>query len=153
MSPFGWTKTLWWRSIAVTVVLACATVAGGQTIDVKVIGNDRGGLIGARAIEVAELNTHHRRVELRGRVCYSSCTLYLGAQDLCISPQTVFGFHGPSRYGAPLDAGQFEHWSGVMARHYIPPLRNWFLDTARHRINQISRISGAQLIALGYPAC
>ena len=152
MSPSGWIKALW-RLVAVTLVLFGATCAAGQTIDVKVIGNDRGGLIGARVIEVAELNAHHRRVELRGRICYSSCTLYLGARDLCISPQTVFGFHGPSRHGAALDTGQFEHWSAVMARHYKPPLRNWFLGTARHQINRISRISGAQLIALGYPAC
>ena len=118
-----------------------------------VVQNDRGGFIGARAVEIAKLNAEDIKVELRGDVCYSSCTMYLGADNLCISPATVFGFHGPSRRGGTLPAQLFDHWSGVMAQHYHPALRDWFMRKARHRTSGYYRISGEQLIAMGYPAC
>lgn len=156
MAPCGW-GALWrrlqWHALAVLSVVLVTSMASGQVTHTKIIGNDRGGLIGARVIEVAQLNAENRRIELRGRICYSSCTLYLGADDLCIMPETIFGFHGPSRYGAPLAVAQFEHWSHVMAQHYNAPLRAWFLRDARHDTNGIRRIRGEKLIALGYPAC
>lgn len=156
MAPSGWAP-LWrrWENLILGClsVLCVAGMANGQTAPAKIIGDDRGGLIGARVIEIAQINAQNHRIELRGRICYSSCTLYLGADDLCIMPDTIFGFHGPSRHGAPLAASQFEHWSQVMANHYNAPLRDWFLRDARHQIDQIRRIRGAQLIALGYPAC
>lgn len=40
------------------------------------------------------------------------------------------------------------------AAHYpIEQLRQWFLDTARHRTNGYYRISGQQLINMGIPSC
>ena len=130
-----------------------ATPVISQTTPVQVIQNDRGGYVGARAVEIAEINQRRTRVELRGRVCYSSCTMYLGADDLCVSPTTTFGFHGPSRNGAPLSPRQFEHWSEVMAQHYHGALRDWFMREARYRITGFFRISGATLIDMGYPGC
>lgn len=154
MGKSGWMGARWGRYVRCVVAgLSVGLVTGAAQGQTVVIGNDRGGLIGARVIEVAQLNAQNRRVELRGRVCYSSCTLYLGADDLCISPHTTFGFHGPSRNGRPLQDRQFEHWSNVMARHYTPPLRDWFLRDARHQIGRIRRVSGARLIAMGYPPC
>ncbi|MBE0412426.1 hypothetical protein [Yoonia sp.] len=153
MAPLCWGAQPWLRRGVVGLILwMMAGLAQGQTMPF-VVANDRGGLIGARVIEVAQLNAQHRRVELRGRFCYSSCTLYLGVENLCISPDTIFGFHGPSRHGAALDRAQFEHWSQTMAQHYAAPLRDWFLRDARYQIKGIHRISGAKLIALGYPAC
>ncbi|MFQ1699087.1 hypothetical protein ACJ5NV_00695 [Loktanella agnita] len=138
-----------WR-IACLILLGQPITAQGA---VQVIGNDRGGFIGSRAIEITELNRTGTRVELRGRVCYSACTLYLGADDLCISAGTTFGFHGPSQHGQPLPPRQFEHWSQVMASHYNPALRRWFMAQARHRISGYYRFKGTELIAMGYPAC
>lgn len=138
--------------IAVAIgALASATQA--QTAPPFVVQNDRGGLIGARAVEISDINARNIRVELRGRICYSSCTLYLGAEHVCLEENTVFGFHGPSQSGRALPSERFEHWSAVMADHYIPPLRDWFLSEARHRISSYYRVSGAALIALGYAAC
>ena len=153
MAPWVWAAS-WWRGM----ILIGGLIMGGaeafaQPREVKIVGNDRGGLVGARAVEITALNARGGRVELRGRICYSSCTMYLGADDVCILPETTFGFHGPSRHGAVLNPSQFEHWSQVMAAHYQPPLHDWFLTTARYDINRIFRISGAQLIALGYTPC
>ncbi|MEJ6403690.1 hypothetical protein [Yoonia sp. 2307UL14-13] len=140
------------RSMLVAIILGVGPACADHPLT-KVVRDDRGGYIGARAIEIAELNARSIRVELRGRVCLSSCTMYLGATRLCIDPRTSFGFHGPSRNGRPLPPEQFAHWSDIMARHYRPPLRTWFLDDARHQLRGYKRISGAQLVALGYPAC
>ena len=138
------------RRWACVLVMLAGT---GALADPLIVQNDRGGAIGERVIAVRQANAQHRRIELRGRICYSSCTLYLGADDLCISAQTTFGFHGPSRHGRALPQEEFEHWSQVMAAQYSAPLRDWFLKTARHRINGYYRLTGAQLIAMGYAAC
>lgn len=153
MAPVGWAASSLRGVITICWLIVGAVGVFAQPQEVKVIGSDRGGLVGARAVEIAELNARGSRVELRGRICYSSCTMYLGANDVCVQPDTIFGFHGPSRHGAVLDPPQFEHWSQVMAAHYRPPLHDWFLTTARYDIDRIFRISGAQLIALGYAAC
>lgn len=131
----------------------CLLAQTAMAEGILIIGNDRGGYVGQRAQEISDLNDSATRVELRGRICLSSCTLYLGVHDLCISPRTVFGFHGPSRHGAPLPPSEFEHWSQVMATHYAAPLRAWFLSDARFEIDNYHRITGKNLIALGYPSC
>lgn len=139
--------------VCVALFTGAAHEARGQAMAARIIGDDRGGYVGERTREIAALNAQKTRVELRGRICYSSCTLYLGADNLCVSPTTVFGFHGPSRHGQTLTHDQFEHWSAVMARHYLPSLRKWFMDKARHRLRGYHRLTGQSLIDLGYPAC
>ena len=139
-------------SIAISLG-AAGSATQAQTAPPFVVKNDRGGLIGARAVEIRAINARNIRVELRGRICYSSCTLYLGAEHVCLDENTVFGFHGPSQSGRALSPERFEHWSAIMADHYNPPLRDWFLTEARHRISGYYRISGASLIAMGYAAC
>jgi hypothetical protein len=138
-------------------MLVLALTGSGPAVAQKhatfVIHNDRGGPIGERLLVITHANTNHTRIELRGRICYSSCTLYLGADDLCISPDTIFGFHGPSRHGRALPPNEFEHWSQLMAAQYRTPLRIWFLNSARHRITGYHRLTGTQLIEIGYPSC
>ncbi|SFR44641.1 hypothetical protein SAMN04488005_2054 [Yoonia tamlensis] len=139
------------RTVALALLIGSAAMA--QEAGTLIIQNDRGGAIGARLIAIAQANSSRTRIELRGRICYSSCTLYLGADDICVSPDTVFGFHGPSRNGRPLPDAEFEHWSQIMAAQYRAPLRDWFLKTARHRITGYYRLTGAQLVAMGYAPC
>lgn len=141
------------RDWVLLVALGVCSAAQAQDAQIMIVQNDRGGSIAERVIAVRQANEHRTRIELRGRVCYSSCTLYLGADRLCINPDTVFGFHGPSRHGRALPDKEFEHWSRLMAAQYRAPLRDWFLQTARHRITGYYRLSGAQLIAMGYPGC
>ena len=145
-------NTLKRMSFAVTLVMAMmATQADAQQS--LVIGNDRGGLVGKRAQEVNTLKRIGQRVEIRGNICYSSCTMYLGASNVCLSPTTTFGFHGPSRSGRPLPPDQFEQWSRLMASYYNAPLQQWFLQQGRYTINDVYRMSGSQLIELGYRTC
>lgn len=120
---------------------------------VYIVNNDRGGIIGTRAAEIRRLNSSGQRVEIRGQVCLSSCTMYLGAGDVCVSPDTRFGFHGPSYYGKPLEPRYFDYWSDVLADHYPAPLRKWFMSTARYRQTGYYTILGAELIRLGVEAC
>ncbi len=139
--------------LAAMILAICGVQTVADSATIRVIQNDRGGYIGARAVEIASMNAESTRVELRGNICYSSCTMYLGVDDMCVSPNTSFGFHGPSRHGRALPASEFNHWSNVMAAHYNAALKDWFLRDARHTISGYLRISGTQLIAMGYPPC
>lgn len=127
--------------------------AGPTTMLVKIIHNDRGGVVGARAQEIAGIQMRQQRVEIRGRVCLSTCTMFLGAGDVCVSPNTKFGFHGPSYYGRPLKPDQFEYWSQVIASYYPSRLKEWYLSEGRYRSKGYYTMSGAQLINMGVPQC
>lgn len=145
-------KALHRISLALTLgLMIFATDAAAQQS--LIVGNDRGGLVGKRAQEINQLRQIGQRVEIRGNICYSSCTMYLGASNVCISPNTTFGFHGPSRSGTPLPADQFERWSRLMASFYNAPLQQWFMQQGRYAISDVYRMSGRQLIQLGYQTC
>ena len=145
-------KTL--KSISLALTLGLATMSTQAVAQQSlIIGDDRGGLVGQRAQEVNVLKQIGQRVEIRGNICYSTCTMYLGASNVCISPTTTFGFHGPSRSGRPLPADQFERWSRLMASYYNGPLQQWFMQEGRHTISDVYRLSGSQLIQLGYRTC
>jgi len=137
---------------AALVSLTALMPVVGQAQAVKVVTNDRGGLLGQRAEEIRTLERTRQRVELRGE-CLSACTMYLKLPNACVAPDAIFGFHGPSWYGQPLSADQFEAFSNLMARHYREPLRSWFMNTARYRTRSYYQITGRQLIEMGYTAC
>jgi hypothetical protein len=139
------------RWAAVVGCLLFGTSAVGQ--QVLVVGNDMGGIVRTRAVEVQQINATGTRVEIRGDICLSSCTMYLGAGNVCVSPETDFGFHGPSFFGADLPPRDFEYWSLVMASHYNAPLREWFMREARFRQLTHYTVTGQELIRIGYPAC
>ena len=136
--------------VVVPPMLAGMAVAQQSVI---VVGNDRGGYVGARAQEISRIVASGSRVEIRGNICLSACTMYLGAGNVCVTPTTTFGFHGPSANGRPLPPDRFDHWSRVMARYYQEPIREWFMSSARYQQNGYYRISGSQLIRLGYTSC
>lgn len=137
----------------VAAILAAVLVLGAATQAPLVVGNDRGGSIRDRLDQIRELRASGRRVEIRGRVCYSTCTMLLGLPNVCISPDTVFGFHGPSLNGRRLAPDRFEYFSRVIAQYYPAPLREWYMMTGRHRAYPPYRIRGAQITAMGIPAC
>jgi hypothetical protein len=120
---------------------------------VHIVRNDRGGIVGTRAAEIRRIKSTGQRVEIRGRICLSSCTMYLGAGDVCVSPDTEFGFHGPSYYGKPLAPQYFEYWSEVIADHYPKPVRDWFMTKARYKQSGYHTLLGAELIRLGVESC
>ncbi|MEM8654391.1 MAG: hypothetical protein AAGF36_06570 [Pseudomonadota bacterium] len=164
---FGFTgvvRRLWMCAVVLALVVtsaagSAAENAGGGATQVAlssqpiVVRNDRGGLLRARLYELQDLRRAGRAVEIRGAVCLSTCTLYLGLDDVCVAPGTTFGFHGPSSYGRALDPATFNRASEIIADHYPAALRDWYMETGRFKIRTMYRIKGAQLIRLGVRAC
>ena len=156
-----------WRNAGIkglffkVVLLAAMSLAGpgtAQAADASragayVVNNDRGGFIRNRLIELRNLRASGRRVEIRGNICYSTCTMLLGLPQTCISPDTTFGFHGPSKMGLRLKPKQFEYFSQVIAQYYPAPLQSWYMSTGRNRINGVHRIRGSEIIRMGIRAC
>ncbi|SEM46060.1 hypothetical protein SAMN04488003_101194 [Loktanella fryxellensis] len=104
----------------------------------------------ARAVNDLRMIGH--TVEIRGKICYSTCILYPGTPNVCISPTATLGFHGPGRSGQPLSAAQFEAWSKVMAGGCSPALQQRFVS-GRSVIDDIYSMSGSQPAAFGYRTC
>lgn len=117
------------------------------------IGNDRGGSLRTRIAQIQDLRRSGQPVAVTGRICYSTCTLFLGLPQTCVSRDTIFGFHGPSSYGRPLEPPVFERASALIVAHYPEGLRDWYMSTARHSLSGMYRIKGDALIALGVRAC
>lgn len=120
---------------------------------VRVIGNDTGGRLRPRFEEIRRMRARGDRVEIRGRYCLSACTLYLGAGNVCVSPGTQFGFHGPGYVDAPIRYDRFEYWSQRMAAYYPPQVSSWFMTRARYVTRGYMSLSGAELIRMGVPGC
>jgi hypothetical protein len=139
--------------VQVPAVAVAQDSAAASSRQVMIIGNDQGGLVSSRAEEISRIIAQGTQVEIRGQVCYSSCTMYLGLPNTCVLPQTSFGFHGPSHYGRQLSARDFEYWSQIIAAHYPAPLRSWYLAEGRTRVTDYFRISGTELIRLGVRQC
>jgi len=146
-------------SVALTAALTLSLAAPpeaakaapyGATI---IVGSDQGGFIRARLREIDRIRARHQRVEIRGRVCLSSCTMYLAVEDVCVSPQTSFGFHAPGMAFGSLTPEQADYLSRLIASYYPPVLADWYLAEGRKKSKGMFRVSGANLIALGVPAC
>jgi len=148
---------------ALAVATACAAALGPApaaaqairaplSIQPLVIRDDAGGRVDWRAAEIAELRSAGRLVELRGE-CMSACTMYLSLPGVCVAANTTFGFHGPSFYGIPLNAHDFDYWSQVIAAHYPEPIATWYMSEARFSVNRTRRIRGSEMIKIGYPEC
>lgn len=139
---------------------AVATPAAAATSQVKraamaipqqpyIVRTDYGGSVQKRLTDIQALRTTQRRVEIRGNVCYSSCTMLLGLSNACVHPNTVFGFHGPSRRGQPLSKPLFDQVSHIIGMHYPPMVRTWYMAVARHSLNDLHTLTGQDLITLG----
>lgn len=132
------------------MVLQPQAAAAQQTY---VVGSDRGGYLHDRLRELSNLQRNNVRVEIRGRVCYSTCTMFLGLPGACVDPETTFGFHGPSRSGRRLAQKDFDYFSRVMADFYPKPLKDWFMAEGRNRISGVYKIKGSEIIRMGVDAC
>ncbi len=137
-------------AVSISAAIAPTRVNAQQLL---VVGSDRGGYLHDRLIELENLQRSGVQVEIRGRICYSTCTMFLGLPGTCVDPDTIFGFHGPSRSGLRLAPEDFDYFSQVMADYYPEPLKSWFMTKARNRINGFHKIKGSELIRMGVPAC
>ena len=127
--------------------------ADQRALPALTVKNDRGGSLRDRIYEIQQIRQTGQKVRVTGRICYSTCTMFLGLPQTCVSPDTVFGFHGPSSYGNALDPDVFERASALIVQHYPEPLRDWYWNTARHSLRGLYRINGQDMIRLGVAAC
>lgn len=101
---------------------------------VKTVVYDEGGFIDHQAMRIERLNENGTRVEIRG-VCLSSCTMYLGADDVCVSPNAYLGFHGAMEfYFVPATPTNKMKYDTQMASFYPPNLKEWFMNEGRNTI-------------------
>ncbi len=152
------------RGVATMVALTAALATSAQAQDVTrasmspgsaeviTVANDYGGYISNYMDRIDGIRARHTPVAITGD-CRSACTLYLGAGNVCVTQAAMLRFHGPSRSGEPFPKIEFEMFSQLMARYYPEPIKSWFMDTARYRINGTFALSGAELIRLGVPEC
>lgn len=138
---------------AACLALASLLPAAASAQETYVVGSDRGGYLRDRLIELSNLRRQGVQVEIRGRVCFSTCTMFLGLPGTCVDPNTTFGFHGPSRRGRRMAQKDFDHFSRVIAHYYPEPLRVWFMETGRNRISGVYKMKGSEIIRMGVPAC
>jgi len=142
------------KSIAAIACLALtpsATIAQESSSSrMYEVRNDRGGTLRARLFEIQNLRQSGQPVRISGSVCQSTCTMFLGLPQTCISPQTEFGFHGPSSFGIPLSPEVFEQASRIIADHYPDAIKQWYMTKARHSIWGLHRIPGSQIIDWGF---
>ncbi|MEP2718486.1 hypothetical protein [Pseudophaeobacter sp.] len=140
-------------TLGLSTLLVPVTAAEAAQRGTYVVGNDRGGYLHDRLIELGNLQRNGTRVQIRGRVCYSTCTMFLGLAGTCVDPNTTFGFHGPSKSGRRLSPQKFDYFSQVMANYYPPQLRDWFMREGRHRIAGVYKMKGTELIRMGVRSC
>lgn len=108
----------------------------------------RGGSVEEHRDIVLEANRTGQRVEIRATECLSACTMYLGVNNVCVDPDTQFGFHG-GRLRGKLD-GRVDH---LIAQVYPPALGAWFLSHAAGKV-MLRYMTGAELIErFDFKAC
>ena len=148
-SPSGLRKIATTVTVGLTALLLPLGAADAASKAPFVVGNDRGGYLHERLVELSNLERNGTRVQIRGQVCYSTCTMFLGLADTCVDPNTTFGFHGPSQSGRQLSRQQFDYFSQVIANYYPTQLRDWFMEKGRHRTSGIYKMTGNDLIRMG----
>lgn len=137
--------------LALCLMLGAAVASDLTVVSIKrpyVVHTDYGGSVQARLSLIRTLRQSQRPVEVRGAKCLSSCTMLLGLPTTCVDPATVFGFHGPSRNGRPLDPSTFNHVSQVIALNYPAQLRPWYMSVARFSLTELHTLTGAELIKM-----
>ncbi|MCG7520525.1 hypothetical protein [Ruegeria sp. Ofav3-42] len=117
--------------------------------------DDPGGRIVDRMVQIEIANKTNAQFQIIGEYCHSSCTMLLGADDVCISPDTMFGFHGPHRFKrVKMTVDEFDRQSASLSRYYPHPIRNWFMSKARFAgPDELLFVSGEYLIGLGIKEC
>lgn len=123
--------------------LAAITASAAHAETVR---TDRGGNILARYHQIQQMNATGAGYELSGRACLSSCTMFLGLDDVCIHADTVFGFHAPSVFFRSMTDREFQATTGLIASHYPDPIARQFMDSWRHD-QRLTRVTGAEIIA------
>ena len=119
------------------------------------IGNDPGGRIMDRMVQIEIANRTDVQFQIIGDYCNSSCTMLLGANDVCVSSETIFGFHGPHRLDRKkMSTDEFDRKSVTLSSYFPSPVSSWFMSKARFAgPGELLFVSGEYLIGLGVKEC
>ncbi len=133
-----------------TMIVAAVMAATTATAEPYVVKHRSGGRLAAFAERFDKMQT--RSVEIRGKGCASSCTLWLSHPDVCVEPETILSFHGPSNGILSILSQQFTiiplyHFMplkkrkklvNAMADHYRlngnEALGDWFMDSGAWKL-------------------
>lgn len=132
------------RFLAAAALCVAATVAHAKTVYW-----DEGGSLNLRGSEIFEIVGRGERVEIKG-VCLSSCTMYLGLDDVCVDAAAVLMFHGPYGLNGPISDQEYRAGVRFMAGYYPPQIADWFVSVGH---NGTHWFSGRAMIAWGVPDC
>ena len=114
-------------TLAASLVSACSVHE--TTDDVVRIKYDEGGDIETYARHINEINRSGQTVVIDGK-CMSACTMYLGADRVCVTPRAEFLFHGSIPYPGETKAQSDK----AMTNFYSPEMRAWFYGEGIHKI-------------------
>ena len=119
-----------------------------------IVGNHPGGYLYGTIADVEDINTLSLPVRITGDFCVSSCTLFLGADDVCISRTTRFGFHKPGNYVGLGQISSKVAWRATyrVAEYFNPSLSAWWLRTGS-KSSSLKYLTGLELIRMGYNEC
>lgn len=150
---------LFFTFLACLTLCACATpqTTHKPAANKVVITNDLGGLYMERLDVMNDIALSGKQVEIQG-TCASACTLFLGMENsTCIGPRARLGFHGPQieRNGRYHNVPEPDRSRvvGIVANHYPPAFRAWFLENAAHLSGDTAWMNASQAIALGARPC
>jgi len=139
----------------VATLSACLGTAGAPATDTrpavpKVINGCMGGSLALHYEELQRVNRLGIPVELHGQID-SACTMFLGANDVCLGDTADLGFHGATDwYGL----GREAYGTEIMAQQYNAELRAWFYRKAAHLKLRFERLEADKLHdRFGYRLC
>lgn len=104
----------------------------------------RGGYLHQFIATVNEANRNGEEIRITSSKCYSSCTIYLGADRMCTTRRTVFGFHCAQRGGKCAT----DLYQELIAEHigrFSPSLSAFFLQGPASS-KRLVKVSGATMI-------
>lgn len=105
------------------------------------ITHDEGGRVDTYAAAVA---AETRQVRIVG-LCESACTLYLGAENVCVAPSARLIFHRPrNSFFGELPPVTFWQAVDTITYHYPDRLATWYRAVAVH--GGFHTITGQQMI-------
>jgi hypothetical protein len=95
-----------------------------------------------------------KTVVLGGQYCLSACTMFLGLQNVCVQPDTIFGFHGPNLRGQRMEEREHIQWTYYVAGYYPKDIAADFIETYSHEIAGFYYFSGREINSMyGIPLC
>lgn len=137
---------LWGLAIGIAAVLLASPA---HPMDVTY---DTGGSINKRIEQIKRLNAAGEQIRILGD-CRSACTMYLGADNVCVAPNASLWFHGAKPYDTKTP-GIEERLNERIASMYPDFVAKRFLRTWRYMNGDAkARMPGRWFIERGIPEC